>query len=94
MVLDLSEQADGEECRANNDMEAVEAGCYKKGGTIDAVCDGEGGFIVLYGLQEGKVKAKENRQGKGLDGLFAFSFHDAVMGSCNGNPRGKQNGGV
>ena len=47
MVLDLAEEADGQEGGANNDMEAVEACGHKEGGAVDAVGNCEGGFVVF-----------------------------------------------
>lgn len=57
MVADLPKKADSQECGADNYMESVEACGYEEGGSVNTVCDREGGFIVLHGLEEGKVKA-------------------------------------
>lgn len=38
-------------------MEAVEACCYEEGGAVNAVGDGEGGFVVFEALEEGEVEA-------------------------------------
>lgn len=57
VIVNLSQETYGQESRANNDMEAVEARCDEKGGSVDSVCDGKWGFIVLHALKEGEVKA-------------------------------------
>lgn len=72
----------------------MKSGGYKKGGTIDAVCNCKGGFVILQALQEGEVKPKENGKCEGLDCLLSFPLHDAVMSSCDCNPGGKENGRV
>lgn len=41
-------------------MESVETGCYEEGGTINSVCNSEGGFVVFYCLKEGKVEAEKD----------------------------------
>lgn len=60
MVESLTEKADGKECGANNDMEAMKACGYKECGTINPVCDSKGGFVVFHSLEEGEVESEEN----------------------------------
>ena len=55
VILNLSKEADGEECRANNYVESMEARSYEKCGSVDSVSDCEGGFIVFYSLEECEV---------------------------------------
>lgn len=64
-------------------MQSVEAGCYKESGAVDAVCDCEGGFVVFYCLEKGKVEAQENGKGEGVNSFFSVSFHNTVVSSCN-----------
>ena len=47
MILDLSEQADSQECGADDDVEAMEPCCYEEGGAVDPVGDCEWGFVVF-----------------------------------------------
>lgn len=47
VVLDLSEQAYGKEGGADDNVETMEASSYEEGGAIDAVRNGEWGFVIL-----------------------------------------------
>lgn len=41
-------------------MESVKACSDKEGGAVNPVGDREGGFVILHGLEEGKVASQEN----------------------------------
>lgn len=61
----------------------METSSYKKGGSVDPICNCEWGFIIFYSLKKSKIKAEGNRDGKGLKSPFAVGLHNTMMGSCN-----------
>src|SRR5688500_3020353 len=55
VALHRADQADGQEDRADDNVEAVEAGRHEEGGAVDAAAEREGGvgvFVSLYAGEE------------------------------------------
>lgn len=63
-------------------MKSVETSGNEECGAINPVCNSEGGFVVLKCLEKRKVAPKKDCEEEGVNGLFPFTLHDAVM--CSG----------
>ena len=60
--LQRADQADGQEDRADDDVEAVEAGRHEEGRAIDVAGKAKGRVAVFIGLKDGEQHAQHDRQ--------------------------------
>src|SRR6185437_524255 len=68
-----AEQAHGEEAGADDDVEAVEAGCHEEGRGVDAFAEAERGVAVLVDLTAGETQAKDHGDRQTLDQALAVA---------------------
>jgi len=79
MALQHADQADGQEDRADDDVEAVEAGRHEERRAIDVAGKAEGGVAVFIGLEVGEQEAQEHGQDQAVLQVLAVVFMDQRM---------------
>ena len=89
-----AEEADDQEDRPDQDVEAVEAGRHEEGAGIDAAGEGEGGVAVFVDLDAGEEDAERDGQRQPLEELVAAAFPERVMRPGDGHPGHQQDQGV
>src|SRR3954463_14536882 len=62
LALVGTDQADGEEDGADEDMRAMEAGRHEECGAVDVAFEAEGGVAVFVSLHAGEGDAEQDRQ--------------------------------
>src|SRR5579862_4441002 len=74
-----SDQADGQEDRANDDVEAVEAGRHEEGRAVDAALKVERRVIIFPALDRGEQEPEQDSADQPLLKSLAVAMQQGVM---------------
>src|SRR6266849_5780210 len=83
-------QADDQECRADDHMRAVKSGGHEKGGAIDVAAEIESGVAVLVSLNAGESETERDGEDKTPFESLAVVLQERVVRPSHGSARGQQ----
>src|SRR5689334_22807749 len=94
MTAERAEQADDQEQRSDDDMEAVEARRHEEGRAIDVAAivavEGKGRVRIFIGLDAGEQQAERNGEGETPLQALAVVADKRVMRPGHGGARGEE----
>src|SRR3954451_10700904 len=85
-----TDEADDQENRANDHVEAVEARRHEEGRAVDRAFEAEGGVAVLVGLHGGEADAEQDRQDQSLLQALAIPMQKRVVRPSHRRAGGQQ----